>query len=121
MIHVWFLFLRRDLKSVDRCRTPWLFGGTHRPIYVSKLGEDRLIAADLRAGLEQTLLDFRVNAMFYGHTHFYERTCVQKAGVCVPESEGGVLHLTVGTGGHMTSSDRGLWEPWKVYSEVTYG
>jgi hypothetical protein len=70
-----------------------------------------------------------VNLMMYGHTHFYERACTVRYGVCVkdkdarrdPQGLGGVLHVSVGTGGHAITSSGGIYEPWKVYAEENYG
>lgn len=73
-------WIKHDLASVDRKQTPWLIFTGHRPMYSSV--DDGIIGiitpsvdADFAPAIEQLLLDYQVDLVFWGHVHNYERTC----------------------------------------------
>lgn len=61
-------WLRHDLASVDRKRTPWIVAAGHRPWYVSTEA-----CAECKAAFEPLLDEFGVDLVLHGHKHFYER------------------------------------------------
>ena len=63
-------WLQKDLASVDRSKTPWVFAMTHRPMYSSEVSSYQ---KHMRNAFEQILLDNKVDAYFAGHIHWYER------------------------------------------------
>ncbi|KAK2655319.1 hypothetical protein Ddye_008371 [Dipteronia dyeriana] len=91
----WF---EADLKKVDRVRTPWIVVLIHAPWYNSNTahqGESESV--DMKAAMEGLLYQARVDVVFAGHVHAYERfTRVfnDKADNCAP------VHITIGDGGN---------------------
>ncbi|OMO75885.1 hypothetical protein COLO4_25840 [Corchorus olitorius] len=67
-------WMKKDMASVDRSKTPWLIFMGHRPMYTSCIGlgntDDKF-----RKEVEPFLLDNKVDLVFFGHVHNYERTC----------------------------------------------
>ncbi|KAJ5272798.1 hypothetical protein N7478_007923 [Penicillium angulare] len=61
-------WLKKDLASVDRKKTPWIIVAGHRPWYVddSKCGS-------CQTAFEPLLLEYGVDIALFGHKHFYER------------------------------------------------
>lgn len=61
-------WLKNDLASVDRKRTPWVIAAGHRPWYVSSSP-----CVECRAAFEPLLIQYGVDLVLSGHHHFYER------------------------------------------------
>jgi len=61
-------WLKNDLASVDRKKTPWVIAGGHRPWYVSQSE-----CTDCQNAFEPLLLEYGVDLVLHGHKHFYER------------------------------------------------
>ncbi|KAF9595166.1 hypothetical protein IFM89_037595 [Coptis chinensis] len=64
-------WMKNDLKSVDRSRTPWVIFTGHRPMYSSADAVD----VDFVEAVEPLLVDNKVDLALWGHVHNYERTC----------------------------------------------
>ncbi|KAH1291834.1 hypothetical protein KXW98_002860 [Aspergillus fumigatus] len=65
-----YKWLKKDLASVDRKKTPWVFVMSHRPMYSSAYSSYQ---KNLRAAFERLFLQFGVDAYLSGHIHWYER------------------------------------------------
>ncbi len=64
---VWRRWLARDLANVDRCVTPWLVVGMHRPFYVVYPHKDNRVVGDhLRDFIEDLLLEYQVDLTLAG-------------------------------------------------------
>lgn len=66
------LWGQADLEKVDRSKTPWLIAVLHAPWYNSNSahqGEGN----KMMAAMESTLYAAKVDIMFAGHVHAYER------------------------------------------------
>ncbi|KAL8245125.1 hypothetical protein R6Q59_011383 [Mikania micrantha] len=93
-----YKWLESDLKKVDRKRTPWLFAVVHAPWYNSNTahqGENE--STLMRESMEDLLFNARVDLVFAGHVHAYERftrVYKQDANKCGP------VHITIGDGGN---------------------
>lgn len=61
-------WLKNDLASVDRTKTPWIIVAGHRPWYVDGSKCDACQAA-----FEPLFLEYGVDIALFGHKHFYER------------------------------------------------
>lgn len=66
-------WLQEEFKRVDREKTPWLIVLMHVPIYNSneahfKEGES------MRAAFEEWFVEHKVDVIFAGHVHAYERS-----------------------------------------------
>ncbi|TVU26896.1 hypothetical protein EJB05_29467 [Eragrostis curvula] len=89
-------WLERDLARVDRSRTPWLVVLLHAPWYNTNeahQGEgDRM-----RRAMEKMLYDARVDVVFAGHVHAYERF----TRIYDNEADSrGPMYITIGDGGN---------------------
>lgn len=60
---------------MDRTKTPWLLVGVHRMFYCdssdyrSNDDADQYVAARMRASLEDLFNKYKIDAMFFGHSH----------------------------------------------------
>ncbi|KAL2502850.1 putative purple acid phosphatase 20 [Forsythia ovata] len=91
-------WLQADLKKVDRIKTPWLIALIHAPWYNSnEAHQGEYQSFGMKSSMEDLLYGARVDAIFAGHVHAYERfTQVYKdqADKCGP------VHITIGDGGN---------------------
>ncbi|KAL7783600.1 Metallo-dependent phosphatase [Trichoderma ceciliae] len=65
-----YKWLKKDLESVDRCKTPWVVAMSHRPFYSSQVSSYQ---KTIRAAFEDLLLENGVDLYLSGHIHWYER------------------------------------------------
>lgn len=66
-------WLAEELKRVDRKKTPWLIVLMHVPIYNSN--EAHFMEGEsLRAVFESWFVKYKVDVIFAGHVHAYERS-----------------------------------------------
>ncbi|MCJ1296873.1 hypothetical protein MMC34_008441 [Xylographa carneopallida] len=65
-------WLQADLKkaATNRAKVPWIFVAGHRPFFTSNT-DNKLSAA--QAIFEPLFLQYGVDAVFFGHVHWYER------------------------------------------------
>ncbi|XP_051226314.1 probable inactive purple acid phosphatase 27 [Lolium perenne] len=77
-----YKWMEKDLSSVDRTRTPWVFFLGHRPMYSSNLGIPTSVDPNFVDSVEPLLLKNKVDLVFFGHVHNYERTCAVYQGDC---------------------------------------
>lgn len=117
--HRW---LERDLQHVDRCQTPWVVLGMHRPMYVVYPHKSNRIVGDhLRAQLEGLLNEYQVDLVVSGHVHSYSRTCNVLDEECIPADQGGMTHIIAGCAGHKLTDVSHDQEPWLEYAAVRFG
>ncbi|KAE9590840.1 putative Acid phosphatase [Lupinus albus] len=94
-----YKWLAWDLKKVNRKKTPWLVVLVHAPWYNSNAhhqGESESV--DMKASMEDLLYQFRVDVIFGGHVHAYERfTRVYKD----KHDKCGPIYITIGDGGNV--------------------
>ncbi|KAG8656699.1 hypothetical protein MANES_04G164100v8 [Manihot esculenta] len=67
-----YQWMRKDMASVDRKKTPWLIFTGHRPMYSSDLLS---VDPTFVAFVEPLLQQYKVDLVFFGHVHNYERSC----------------------------------------------
>ncbi|KAF3437453.1 hypothetical protein FNV43_RR20206 [Rhamnella rubrinervis] len=74
-------WMKKDMASINRSKTPWLIFTGHRPMYSSTSG---LTNIDQRFvdQVEPLLLQNKVDLVLFGHVHNYERTCSIYNGEC---------------------------------------
>ncbi|TKY62000.1 purple acid phosphatase 20 [Spatholobus suberectus] len=93
-----YKWLQGDLRKVNRGKTPWVVVLVHAPWYNSNTahqGEPESV--QMKATMEDLLYQARVDAVFAGHVHAYERftrVYKDKANNCAP------VHITIGDGGN---------------------
>ncbi|GLE07862.1 hypothetical protein PINS_up018604 [Pythium insidiosum] len=124
-----FQWLEKDLASVDRKKTPWLFLHLHRPMYTSEdYASDYKVSLFIRKYLEPLLAKYRVDAVFSGHYHAYELTCPVYQEVCRSETLPNGLkkakapvHIMVGSAGADVDNTGYYDVPWRVEAQLEYG
>jgi len=67
-----YTWLKADLANVDRSKTPWLIVLLHAPWYNSNSAH-KGEGEDMRKAMEDLLYKARVDVVFAGHVHAYER------------------------------------------------
>ncbi|KAJ7949288.1 Purple acid phosphatase [Quillaja saponaria] len=69
-----YQWMKEDMASIDRSKTPWLIFMGHRPMYSSS---DGILSVDGKfvEVVEPLLLQNKVDLVLFGHVHNYERTC----------------------------------------------
>lgn len=117
-----YRWLEADLNKVDRSRTPWVVVIVHAPWYNSNSahqGESESV--DMKRAMERLLYGARVDVVFAGHVHAYERfTRVynDKANKCGP------VHITIGDGGNREGLASKFMDPKpeiSIYREASFG
>lgn len=67
-----YKWLQADLANVDRSKTPWIFVLIHAPWYNSNLAH-KGEGESMRKVMEEFLYKAKVDIIFAGHVHAYER------------------------------------------------
>eukprot|EP01025_Chloroclados_australasicus_P016795 TRINITY_DN1856_c0_g1_i1.p1 TRINITY_DN1856_c0_g1~~TRINITY_DN1856_c0_g1_i1.p1 ORF type:complete len:460 (-),score=59.66 TRINITY_DN1856_c0_g1_i1:273-1652(-) len=105
--HPQYTWLKNDLASIVRCRTPWVIVTLHRPMYIPVDKRDAKVAKHIRHHIEDILIDYEVDLVISGHFHAYYRTCLVHDEDC--KKSKGITQLVVGNGGrHLDSFDDGI-------------
>ncbi|KAH7282213.1 hypothetical protein KP509_35G019500 [Ceratopteris richardii] len=126
-----WIWLHDELKRVDRTITPWLIILVHTPLYDSNRAH-YMEGEGMRAEFETWFLKYKVDAVFSGHAHAYERThrvsnvvSYAVSGGCVPAHDRSApVYVTVGDGGNIEGLARTYIQPQPEYSafrEASYG
>ncbi|XP_050113879.1 bifunctional purple acid phosphatase 26-like isoform X1 [Malus sylvestris] len=126
-----YLWLAEELKKVDREKTPWLIVLMHIPMYNSndahfKEGES------MRAVFESWFVQYKVDVVFAGHVHAYERSYrisnIQyniTSGIWYPiPDKSAPVYVNVGDGGNNEGLAARYRDPQPDYSafrEASYG
>eukprot|EP01132_Coremiostelium_polycephalum_P000616 gene616-765_t len=125
-------WIKQDLASVDRTRTPWLVFSGHRPLYTSSLQGTDLMRENLREAFEPLLVQYDVNLCLYGHVHTYERTCGMVNFTCASDDNLAPVHVVIGMSGNtwqvpwqgpdIASGYGHANQPdWSVFRAINYG
>lgn len=69
-----YKWLEQDLKKIDRKITPWIFVLIHAPWYNSNTAhQGEKESTGMKEAMEALLYEARVDVVFAGHVHAYER------------------------------------------------
>ncbi|KAL8263352.1 hypothetical protein R6Q59_024701 [Mikania micrantha] len=94
-----YQWLESDLLKVDRSKTPWLVVLIHAPWYNSNYAhQGEIQSVGMMESMEGLLYKARVDVVFAGHVHAYERfhrVYNHEADRCGP------VHITIGDGGNL--------------------
>ncbi|XP_027347832.1 probable inactive purple acid phosphatase 9 [Abrus precatorius] len=109
-------FLKHDLESVDRSKTPFVVVQGHRPMYTtSHENRDAGLRGKMLVHLEPLLVNNNVTLAFWGHVHRYERfcplnnfTCGSNVGRKAGDKKGYTVHVVIGMAGQDWQP---IWEP----------
>ncbi|KAL6870952.1 hypothetical protein ACP4OV_014800 [Aristida adscensionis] len=92
-------WLEADLARVDRRRTPWVVAVLHAPWYNTNAAHQGDGEA-MRRAMERLLYDARVDVVFAGHVHAYERFFDQTRIYDNEPDSRGPMYITIGDGGN---------------------
>ncbi|TYH77030.1 hypothetical protein E1A91_D04G119300v1 [Gossypium mustelinum] len=115
-----YKWLESDLRKVDRKKTPWVIALLHAPWYNTNLAH-KGEGESMRKAMEDLLYRARVDVVFAGHVHAYERfTRIynNKADPCGP------VYITIGDGGNREGLALMFENPTpevSVYREPSFG
>ncbi|KAM1229475.1 hypothetical protein ACFX2G_040646 [Malus domestica] len=130
-----YQWMRKDMASVDRSKTPWLIFMGHRPMYSSSpgfLNVDKIFVNEV----EPLLLESKVDLVLFGHVHNYERTCAVYKSECkgLPQKdENGIdtydhsnysapVHAVIGMAGFtLDGFSSGVNNPWSLSKISEFG
>lgn len=108
-------FLKQDLESVDRKRTPFVVVQGHRPMYTtSNEVRDAPIRMKMLEHLEPLFVKNKVTLALWGHVHRYERFCPLNNFTCGSLGMNGQgwepypVHIVIGMAGQDWQP---IWEP----------
>ncbi|XP_061368018.1 probable inactive purple acid phosphatase 2 [Gastrolobium bilobum] len=106
-------FLKHDLESVDRSKTPFVVVQGHRPMYTtSNEYWDVLLRGKMLEHLEPLLVKNNVTLALWGHVHRYERFCPLNNFTCgsgvTGNREAFTVHVVIGMAGF---DSQNTWEP----------
>ncbi|WVZ24637.1 hypothetical protein V8G54_003181 [Vigna mungo] len=109
-------FLKHDLESVDRNKTPFVVVQGHRPMYTtSHESRDAALRGKMLEHLEPLFVNNKVSLALWGHVHRYERFCALNNFTCggnVGQSTGDkkayTVHIVIGMAGQDWQP---TWEP----------
>ncbi|KAG7543081.1 Purple acid phosphatase-like N-terminal [Arabidopsis thaliana x Arabidopsis arenosa] len=96
-----YAWLKEDLSKVDRAVTPWLVATMHPPWYNSYSSHYQEFEC-MRQEMEELLYQHRVDIVFAGHVHAYERMNRIYNYTLDPC---GPVYITIGDGGNIEKVD----------------
>ncbi|CAH8276879.1 unnamed protein product [Arabidopsis lyrata] len=96
-----YAWLKEDLSKVDRTVTPWLVATMHLPWYNSYSSHYQEFEC-MRQEMEELLYQHRVDLVFAGHVHAYERMNRIYNYTLDPC---GPVYITIGDGGNIEKVD----------------
>lgn len=117
-----FKWLRGELANVNRSLTPWVVVIMHGPWYNSNTahqGHEPHHA--MKNHMEDLLFEYKVDIVFSGHVHAYERTHPVYKEVVRPD---GVVYVVLGDGGNREGLTPTYIHPkpkWSAFRQANYG
>ncbi|KAM1420592.1 hypothetical protein ACFX2I_002944 [Malus domestica] len=124
-------WLQEELLKVNRSETPWLIILMHSPWYNS-YNYHYMEGETMRVMNEPWFLKYRVDVVFAGHVHAYERSeRVSNVaynivnGICKPvKDQSAPVYITIGDGGNIEGLATNMTEPqpdYSAYREASFG
>ncbi|KAF6158100.1 hypothetical protein GIB67_014894 [Kingdonia uniflora] len=124
-------WLRAELARVDREKTPWLIVLMHVPIYNSNVAHF-MEGESMRSVYERWFVHYKVDLIFAGHVHAYERSYrisnihynVSSGDPYPVPDKSAPVYITVGDGGNQEGLAGRYRDPQPDYSafrEASYG
>ncbi|XP_052200704.1 purple acid phosphatase-like [Diospyros lotus] len=124
----WFT---KELPKVNRTETPWLIVLMHSPLYSSYV-HHYMEGETMRVIYEPWLVQYKVDVVFAGHVHAYERSeRVSNIaynivnGLCTPiDDPSAPVYITIGDGGNLEGLVKEMTQPqprYSAYREASFG
>ncbi|XP_057967627.1 bifunctional purple acid phosphatase 26-like [Malania oleifera] len=126
-----WMWLKKELQKVDREKTPWLIVLMHIPMYNSN--EAHFMEGEsMRVVFESWFVRYKVDVIFAGHVHAYERSHrisnlhynVSSVDPYPVLDQSAPIYITVGDGGNQEGLAGHFMDPQPDYSafrEASYG
>ncbi|GMY25166.1 purple acid phosphatase 22-like [Fagus crenata] len=115
-----YKWLVADLAKIDRKKTPWVIVLLHAPWYNTNTAHQGE-GDSMRKAMEELLYNARVDVVFAGHVHAYERfTRIYNN----KETQCGPLYVTIGDGGNregLALSFNSPPSPLSLFREASFG
>ncbi|XP_057788451.1 purple acid phosphatase 2-like [Salvia miltiorrhiza] len=126
-----YKWLEQELEKVERKETPWLIVMAHAPMYNS-YNYHYMEAETMRVVYEPWFVKYKVDIVFAGHVHAYERykrisnvDYQIVKGECRPKTDPSApVYVTIGDGGNIEGLTNDVTVPQPEYSafrESSYG
>nr|GMC87477.1 purple acid phosphatase 2-like [Ipomoea batatas] len=126
-----YMWLKQELQKVNRNETPWLIVLMHAPWYNS-YDYHYMEGETMRVMYEEWFVDNKVDIVFAGHVHAYERSeRISNVaynvvnGKCTPvRNQSAPIYITIGDGGNHEGLATIMTEPQPEYSafrEASFG
>ncbi|XP_024013728.1 probable purple acid phosphatase 20 [Eutrema salsugineum] len=119
---VQYQWLEKDLKGIDRKTTPWLMAVIHAPWYnTNEAHQGEKESVDMKESMETLLYKARVDLVFAGHVHAYERfnrVYKDKFDKCGP------VYINIGDGGNKEGLATNYEDPTpeiSLFREASFG
>lgn len=122
-----YAWLIADLMTVDRVKTPWVFLYIHRPMYSSSAASlrDYYTSLLVRSAFEEVIATYRVDVVFSGHPHSYERSCPVFDELCFTDEDSGralaPVHIVVGSSGNKRDESGFYSSSWRAQGLDQFG
>nr|GLL48826.1 purple acid phosphatase 1-like isoform X1 [Ipomoea trifida] len=124
-------WLQGELPKVNRSETPWLIVLMHCPMYSSYV-HHYMEGETMRVLYEPWFVEYKVDVVFAGHVHSYERTeRVSNVaynivnGLCSPKNDSSApVYITIGDGGNSEGLATEMTQPqpsYSAYREASFG
>jgi hypothetical protein len=119
-----YKWLVADFSTIDRSTTPWIIVVMHCPWYSSNknhYGDTQTVL--MRDSMETLFYDNKVNIVFSGHVHAYERSYPVYLNKTDPR---GPVYITIGDGGNLEGHDTQYvgqpeWSAFRNGTQYGYG
>ncbi|KAB1223590.1 putative purple acid phosphatase 20 [Morella rubra] len=117
-----YQWLEGDLGKIDRSRTPWTVAIIHAPWYNSNtVHQWKKESDETKASMEDLLYQARVDIVFVGHVHAYERFTRIHNGI---SDNCGPVHIIIGDGGNREGLANSYMDPKpdiSLFREASFG
>jgi len=115
-----YAWIEKDLRSVNRTRTPWVIVGSHRHMYTSEAEDpgEAQIREMLEMYVEPLLYQYHVDVNLFAHRHSYERSCPMFKSKCVSD---GITQVLIGMAGQDLDDDPYSPVEWSKYRDQQFG
>ncbi|GLT42831.1 hypothetical protein SLA2020_168120 [Shorea laevis] len=125
------LWLEKELQKVNRSETPWLIVVVHAPWYNS-YNYHYMEGESMRVVFESWLVKHKVDVVFAGHVHAYERTervsniayNITNGQATPVKDPSAPVYITIGDGGNTEGLANKMTEPqpdYSAYREASFG
>ncbi|GLT86181.1 hypothetical protein SLE2022_043370 [Rubroshorea leprosula] len=125
------LWLEKELQKVNRSETPWLIVVVHSPWYNS-YNYHYMEGESMRVVFESWLVKHKVDVVFAGHVHAYERTervsniayNITNGQATPVKDPSAPVYITIGDGGNTEGLANNMTEPqpdYSAYREASFG